>query len=307
MPIKHSLSILVCNFKLVAKIFVFFLVILLVVGGLTIGVMKPIFDGFFTELQTNVPITAEEFFNHPILSMQKYVDMFGDYLTGNEHFGLQLFYLWLIIVVTGFLLRLPLLPVSKILHGKTTSGFDMGLLNAVVSTIGQNLLYSAVSALVLGTVDVGILVGCGYLAVALTKAIGLIALPIVALLVFILYAARMSLFCHWLPEICAQEKKNVFRAFATSLRPTGKRFVKDFICLFVLIIAGWSLAILTALPTFGAATLLIVPTLFTLYSAMCLCLNYSYKQQKYFIDNGVTVYNPVKKFETANETPDEQQ
>ena len=294
MPIKHSISVLLCNFKLVAKVFVFFLVILLLVGALMLGVMKPIFDGFFNELQAHNPINAQQFFDHPINSMRQYVAMFGDYLTNMDNFGLQLFYLWLIITVTGFLFRLPIMPITKILHGKMTSGFDMGLLNAFVSTIGQNLVYSAVTALIFSTVDVLVLVAVCYMAVYLAKAIGLIALPICALIAFSLYAVRMSLFCHWLPEVVSSEKKNIFRALATSFKPTYKRFVKDFICLFFLIIVSWSLAVLTSIPTFGAASLLIVPTVFTLYAAMCLCLNYSYKQQKYFIDNGVTVYNPVK-------------
>ena len=294
MPIKHSASVLLCNFKLVAKVFVFFLVILLLVGALMLGVMKPIFDGFFSELQAHNPINAQQFFDHPINSLKQYVAMFGDYLTNMEDFGLNLFYLWLIIIVTGFLFRLPILPITKILHGKMTSGFDMGLLNAFITTVGQNLVYSAASSLVVGTVDVLILVGVCYAGVYLAQAIGLIALPICSLIAFSLYAVRMSLFCHWLPEVVSSEKKNIFRALAVSLKPTCKRFVKDFICLFFMIITGWSLAVLTSIPTFGAATLLIVPTVFTMYAAMCLCLNYSYKQQKYFIDNGVTVYNPVK-------------
>ena len=301
MPIKHSLSILLCNFKLVAKLFVFFLVILLIIGALTIGIMKPVFDGFFNEVQTDVPISVEDFYKHPIVSIRTYVNMFGDYLTQSENFGLQLFYLWLIIVVTGFLLKLPLLPVTKVLYGKTISGFDGGLLNGVVTTIGQNLLYSAVSGLVFGTVDTGILVGMTYFALVLSRAIGVIALPICALITFALFAARMSLFCHWLPEICESSSKNIFKAFVNSLKPTFKKFVKDFICIFFLIIAGWSIAVLTAIPTLGAATLLIIPTLFTLYSAMCLCLSFSYKQQKYFTDNGVTIYNPVKKFDSPVE------
>lgn len=306
MPIKHSLSILVCNFKLVAKIFVFFLVILLVVGALLMGIMKPIFDGFFSELQENMPINAEEFFKHPIVSTRQYFDMFGTYLTNMDNFGLQLFYLWLIAIVTGFLLRLPLLPVTKILYGKTISGFDMGLLNAVVSTIGQNLIYSSLTALILGTVDVGIIVGASFLMVAAFRGIGFIALPIIALLVFALYTVRMCVFCHWLPEICASDSKNVFKAFVRALKPAFKKFIKSFVCLFFLLVVGWSFAALTALPTFGAATLLIIPTVFTLYSAMCLCLNYSYKQQKYFTDNGVTIYNPIKKFDQPEEpTPKE--
>ena len=297
MPIKHSFSILFCNFKLVAKIFVFFLIIVIIAGAIMIGIVRPVLNEFFDALRSEVNITATDFYEHPILSLKSFADYFSHFVSNNSaEIDVKLVYIWVLVVVSRFLLTLPLMPVTKILYDKMTSGFDMGLLNATVSTIAQNLLYSLVSALFVGTFDLALTVGTCLFFVWAIKVAGPVILPVILLLVLLVYTLRLCLFSHWLPELCASDSKNIFKAFAKSLKPAFSKFVKNFLCLFFLLISTYTLASVSLIPTVGLVTILCLPIFVTTYAAMSLTLNFSYHQRKYFIDNGVTIYNPVKKY-----------
>lgn len=298
MPIKHSFSILLCNFKLVAKLFVFLMIIVLLASAILIGILDPVLKDFFDDVRDELHLDADEFVQHPILSMQKFFKHFSDFLAANSSMvWTKIIYIWLLIMGSRFLISLPLLPVTKILHSKMTTGFDMGLANATVSTFGQNLLFCLVTSIILSTFDILLFVGIAYLVSALFKLIGIIALPICVLILALIYTARMAVVCQWLPHIAAQQSKNIFVAFKNSLKPTFKNFRKNFICLFVVTVCTVTIALVTLIPTIGLFPMLLMPTFMVIYAAMCLALNYSYYEQKYFIDNGITVYNPTKKYE----------
>ncbi len=297
MPIKHSFSVLLSNFKLVAKLFIFILIIILITGAILIGILDPVLSDFFREIQEEFPIDSDQFVQHPIRSIQMLLRRFTDFLSSNSSMiTTKLIYFWLLVVGSRFLISLPLLPVSKILHGKMTSGFDMGLANATIATLPQNLLFSFVTALIVSSVDILLLTALGYLSAWLIKIMRVMALPLCMLIIFLVMVARMSLLCQWLPHICSQQSRNIFIAFKNSLKPTFANFGKNFLCIFVLTVCAFTLATVTAIPTAGLFPILMVPTFMVLYIALSLTLNFSYYQQKYFIDNGMTVVNPARKY-----------
>lgn len=297
MPIKHSFSILLSNFQLVAKLFIFIMIIMLIACALLIGILDPIFSDFFKKMQEEFPISGDHFVQHPIQSIQEFLRRFSDFLANNSALiASKIFYSWLLVVGCRFFITLPLMPVTKILHGKMTSGFDMGLTNAAISTLPQNLLFSFITSLVVSSVDIGILIALWYLAGAVFKLLHIIALPLCMLIIALVAVARMSLLCQWIPHICAQESRNIFIAFKNAIKPTFKNFNKNFLCLFVLTICTFAIIVVTVIPTVGLFPLLLIPTFMVVYSALCLTLNFSYYQQKYFIDNGMTIVNPVRKY-----------
>lgn len=297
MPIKHSFSVLFSNFKLVAKLFIFILIIMLVAGAILIGILDPVFSDFFRKIQEEFPISGDHFIQHPIRSIQELTRRFFDFLSMNSSMiATKFLYFWLLVVGSRFLITLPLMPVTKILHGKMTSGFDMGLANATIATLPQNLLFSFLTALVIGTVDLFLLIGLGYISASLFKLMRILALPISMLLIFTVMVIRMSLLCQWLPHICSQQSRNIFIAFKNSLKPTFEKFGKNFLCMFVLTVVAFAVIATTLIPTMGFFPILMVPTFMVLYVSLSLTLNFSYYQQKYFIDNGMTVINPVRKY-----------
>ena len=297
MPIKHSFSILFSNLKLVSKIFIFFLIILIIAGAILIGIVKPVLNEFFDALRSDVGVTGQYFYEHPILSLQKFADYFSHFVSNNSaEIDIKIVYIWVLVIVSRFLLTLPIMPVTKILYDKMTSGFDMGLLNATVTTIAQNVLYSALTAIFVGTFDLAMTFGACVFFVWAFRHAGLIILPVLLLAYLVLGTARLCIFSQWLPELCASSSKNIFKALAVSFKPAFKKFVKNFLCLFFLLIATYTLVSVSFIPTVGLVPIFTLPLFVTMYSAMTLTLNFSYHQRKYFIDNGVTIFNPVKKY-----------
>lgn len=297
MPIYHSFSILLCNFKLVAKLLLFIFILFLIAASILIGILNPVLDNFFEELQDEIPIDGDYFFKHPILSLQLIFDYFADFLANNPALVItRLLYIWLLITGFKFFVSLPLLPVTKILHSKMTTGFDMGFLNATISTVKENLLFCLLVAIVTGIIDLLIFAAITYVFIGLTKLIGILSLPIAFLVALTVYTLRITLLSQWLPEICISGSKNIFRALQHSFKPVFRNFRKNFICVFVILVTVASVVLTTFLPTFGLVPILMIPTYMVLYCSLCLALSCSFYHQKYFIDNGVTIYNPVKKY-----------
>lgn len=296
MPIKNSFSVLLCNFKLVGKILFFILIIMLIASAVLMSIASPVLKAYFQKMQEEAPVSADEFLKHPIKSMERFLDFFIEFTKENPALvNTRVLFLILTLVISRFLLFLPMLPVTKILHQKMTTGFDAGLTNAFVNTLWQNLLFGLVFSIVIGLADIGILIGLVYLTSWLMSVIKILALPIGLLLALVIFSFRMTLFCQWLPEYFRNEPKNVFLSLGDGFKTCFKGFGKNYICIFVMTTVGFTLMSVSFLPTFGLMPALLVPTFMVFHSALCLCLNYSYHKHKYFTDNGVTVYNPIKK------------
>lgn len=297
MPIKNSFSQLFCNFKLVGKIFLFILIIMLVATAVLMSILSPVLEGYFHKMQEEAPISPEEFIKHPIKSLERFFAFFTEFLQANSDMvSKRVVYIVIVVIAARFLLLLPLFPVNKILHEKMTSGFDVGLFNAFVNTLAQNLLFNLVFSLITGFVDLAIFTGIIYLTSALLKIIGVISLPISLLIALALYSLRVTVFCQWLPEYFMNKPKNVFLALGAGLKTGFKQFRKNYICIFVTFIIYFAIGASTLFTTFGLVPILLIPTIMVTHTSLCLILNYTYHKHKYFTDNGVTVYNPVKKY-----------
>lgn len=295
MPIKNSFSVLFCNFKLVGKIFIFILIVMLIAAAVLMSVLSPVLQGYFEKMQEEMPVTPEEILQHPIKSLEKFLGYFTDFIEQNASMvNTRLIYLGLLIILFRFLILLPMFPVTKILHEKMTSGFDVGLINAFLSTLVHNLLFSLVSAIILGMVDILIFVGALYMTLGLFHLMGILSLPLALLITIGVYSLRMALTSQILPEFFMEKPKTVFHAIIPGLKLTFKQFSKNFICIFATSTIFFGALSATFLPTVGLLPILLIPTIMVTQTALYLILNYSYKRHKYFTDNGVTVYNPTK-------------
>ncbi|HKL73918.1 MAG TPA: hypothetical protein VJ903_03400 [Clostridia bacterium] len=297
MPIRNSLNVLLCNFKLVYKLLLFILIITLIAVAICFSIINPIFEGYYEVVREQFDYVIEDMVKHPIMMFQSFFNIFLDYLDINSSFvSIKMLNLSLLFIGLRFFIMLPVLPVANVLHSKMTTNFDQGLFNSFVSSLPQCLLFSLLSAVVLGLIDLAILVGIALLAVPLIKFLGLIALPICLAIAIGAFSLRMSLVCQWLPEISRNNGKKIFSALKASIQPTIKQFTKNFICISVTNTVSVALLMSTFIPTVGLFPIFLIPTFVVLYQSLYLALNFSYNHQKYFIDNGVTVYDPTKKF-----------
>lgn len=297
MPISHSFNILMCNFKLVAKLLFFILVIALVATALFASILGPVFREIFTNFDARVGGADLSFTQNPIKSLNKALPAFVRFMTSHaSEVGLRIVQLLALIAGLRFFMTLILVPVSKILHSKMTTGFDMNVLHTLVSSLWQNLLFSLFCSVVITVIDAAILVVLLYFLLGAAQLIGVLALPLTFMLAIFAYSFRMSVVCMWLPEMNNLETKNIFKSFGTALKVAFKAMRKNFICLTVINTITISLILISIVPTFGVLPILLVPSYLVLYTALCNSLSYTYYQKKYFIDNGVTVYQSAKKF-----------
>lgn len=302
MPIKNSISVLFCNFKLVAKFLLFIFIIVLIVSAILIGLVNPIIEGFFKEIQKDLDVDKDEFVDelvtHPILTIKDLVtNKFINYIKANSALVVQKsLFMWLSFIVAMFCAALPLLPITKILHGKMATGCEMKVLSAFIVTLPQNLLFSLFYAVIWGTLDILIFIGTAFMFTWLIKMTGLIGMPFALLVSAAAFTAKSVVLCQWLPEICRSDDKNIFKALAASFKPAFKNFRKNFLCLFSCIIVMASVFLSTIIPTLGLMPILLIPTAMVFFCALNLALNFSFYKQKYFTDNGATIYSPIKKY-----------
>lgn len=297
MPINHSFSITMCNFKLVAKLALFICIIIIIAIALLLGIIGPVLRGYISELQEDFPLKPESVVEHPLQSLKTLIVFFGNYISSHTYFvTIRIVYLFLLAMGLRFFAQLSMLPLAKILHSKMATGFDMGFLNAFISTIGENVLYSFISSVIYTVLDGLICIATVYLAVWATQTFGILGITVSIFIAIELITLRTTLFCQWLPEIVKSKKRNIFTALISSIKPMAGHFRKNFICMTVINVMFFGLCMTTALPTIGLIPILALPTYMVLYTALAQALNFSYFQQKYFIDNGATIYEPTKKF-----------
>jgi hypothetical protein len=273
------------------------LIIMLIGIAVFFSVLNPIIQGYFETVREVFEFNVEEIISHPILTLKTFLNIFADYIeVNNSYVNIQLMNIGFLFIGIRFFLYLPMLSVNKIIYSKMTTNYDQGLLNAFISILPQSLIFALVSSVAFGIIDIGLIILLSYVSLQIIKLLGLIAMPISLALFIFVFSLRMTIFCQWLPEIASNDSKKVFTSLLQSFKPTFKKFKKNYICITVVNIVFVSLMLTSLIPTFGLFPILLIPTLMVFYISMYMALNFSYKNKKYFIDNGVTVYDPTKKF-----------
>ena len=296
MPIKHAFSILCCNLTLVVKIAIMILIILLIAVACFYGILRPVYLDIREIIEgQNFIVDAGKLVNHPIESLWELADSYAGFF---EQIHWQSSILLFIAIYVGFkfFFTLPLLPATKVMYVKMSTGFDVGITNAFISTGFQNLLLAFVCSIVLSVVDLAIFAAMLALCYALLRIISFFAITICFILYLLLKTARMAIICQWLPEICASESKNIFRNLGNSLLFSLKKFRKNFLCLLFVNILIAAIITGTVVTSLGVIPILMIPIYFVLYCIMTLTLNFSYHKSKYYIDNGSTIYTPTRLF-----------
>ncbi len=296
MPIKHTFSILFSNLALVVKIAIVILIILLLALACFYSVIRPLYLDVREIIESQkFTVDAQELVNHPFLTLSALQE---SYIGFFKQIHWQSSFLWFVLIFVGFkfFFTLPLLPATKVMYVKMSTGFDVGILNAFISTGFQNLLLAAASSIVLSVVDIALSLSAMLLCYALLPLIGVFAFPLCILLYFLLLTARMAIVCQWLPEICASESKNIFKNLGNSLLFSFKKFRKNFLCLLFINIVIFAIVCSTMITSFGVIPIMMIPIYYVQYCIMTLTLNFSYHKSKYYIDNGSTVYTPTRLF-----------
>lgn len=295
MPLNHTFSLAMCNTKLIVKLALVLLVLAVLFFAVFFAILDPLIAGI-RDIVAQTEIDPGEFINHPFVTFkEQIVDKCVDHLKTVD-LGATIGYFFLTYFFFRFFCLIPQLPVTKVLYNKMTTGYDVGLFNALVSTGFQNLLLSLILATITTVLNTALL--AGFCALVYLCMIGktYVLIPFVILLYIGLLSVKTCLFSQWMPEICASEVKNIFVGIKNALKGTFTKFRKNFLCFLTLNLIWFAIVTATALLSVGVIPLVSIPVFVVLRSTLSLTLNFSYHKQKYFIDNGTTIYTPTKKF-----------
>ncbi len=290
MNTRHALSLTVSNIGLIAKVFLYSTVLILIGVAVIVSVTDPILEALDADIDLADEIRED----------------FNNFYTGNREAGealtagLKTFFsrnsaeiaravaLYIVIFV---LLRLgvsfALVPAAYVLYNKMSSNFNSGFVNAMIAMAGKGALFALTYTVITVPIDIVIFVGSYFLASWLFNAFEIIGLVITIIVAIALYALRISVFGRWIPlTICENMKfADSCRAFFGDFRLAAvKEVYPSFLVMLVLV---FGVVASTALFTVGVVPIMIMPAAFVGYNCINLVAYFNETKRKYYIDERI--------------------
>lgn len=295
MTYKNSIRILSSNFSLCWKQLVWTLLSALVVGGISIAVITPVFnmlkaEGFCAEL-TNC---FEAIYTTPKTVPMKLVDLVNMFCSLISSHASSLWGSYVgfavVLLVLGNLFRcVGLFACSSVLGSRMASNAQIGYTNRLLSTLGRSVSYSFVHLLCsLPFYLVFGLVIYGYVSAAKNTLLAVALLPVFSLVLYVIFALKLSMFSCVLPEMIDGER-NPFKAFASGIKLMSTRFwrtLSNSVCvvLTVVLVNGF-----LGVFTLGAGLLITVPASCVFVSAFGMVTQYAAKNRNFYVSELVVV------------------
>ena len=221
MPLNHTFSLTMCNTKLIIKLALLIIVLALIALAVLSSVIMPIISDI-ADIINSIDVTPDDLINHPIITVRtEFLDRIMDYLKASdwrEVIG--------IIVAVYFCIRffitVPQLPLAKVIYNKMSTGYDIGLFNAFVSTGFQNLLLSLILAIVTSAINIGLIIGFfSLMKLCFQGGAAFIAVPFIIIAFIAAYSAKSAILSQWMPEICASQTKNIFIGLKVAVKTSN--------------------------------------------------------------------------------------
>ncbi len=314
MKFKHTINVLIDNFKVTYKLLVYQLIVLAISIGLGAAIIIP-FINSLEDVTSYINLTTA------------FKDMFAEALDGElgnlathftairESFAELLRYLGenpdslvlssvalvVLLLVRGFLISLGNYTAGAMINDKMSMQADSHFVMTMIKNLGKASLYSVIYTPICFVFDV-ICVGVLYLLffVALIEIIPLmITLMLFVVCMVLLVGFRLMLTTDWMPAlICGKKKMGEAMGYAI-LRESGKSgSVFSFYASSA--VAILAINVLAAIGSFGAALIITVPLsyLYLLcYQFVTYCDN---NEIKYFTDKR-TIIKPEHEKEASRE------
>lgn len=293
MNLKNSFSVLSSNLSLIYKVLFFFFILLLLAVAITVSIVNPVIKEVNEELDIQgIRISIDTLLNNPIGTVQKLWNTTVSYFASNlGQLILRVFYVCLMVITIRFLTSFVLFPTSVMLYERMTANNRITMSSALISNFLKALLYSLVSALIIGLIDFSIMLLSAWLMAVAYKALRVFSIFFGIIVGLILFSIRIVLASNWLPVLIAEER-NVFRALKKGIILSSQRFLSSLAVIFTLNALMLSLVLSLSIPTFGLVPLLTVPFWAILLCALSMTKYFKARGKKYYTDNEGTVYAP---------------
>ncbi len=290
MNTRHALSLTISNIGLIAKVFLYSTVLILIGVAVIVSVTDPILEALDADIDLADEIRED----------------FDNFFAGNSgagaalNAGLKTFFsrnsaeiaravaLYIVIFV---MLRLgvsfALVPAAYVLYNKMSSNFNSGFVNAMIAMAGKGALFALTYTVITVPIDMVIFAVCYFLASWLFNALDIVGLVIAVIAAIALYALRMSVFGRWIPlTICENMKfsdscKAFFGDFSFSaVREVYPSFLAMLVSVFGIVAA-------TAVFTLGVVPIMVLPAAFVGYNCINLVAYFNETKRKYYIDERI--------------------
>lgn len=295
MQFKHSLSIFSTNLALSYKVLILIFIVLIIASALLVSVFNPLISGIKEAIEyEGIGLTMDNILENPIDNISKIWSITSNYLSNNTSLLVtRLLFVFVVIVITRFFISLALLPITKIIHSKMTTGYSNGLFANFVATLPESIGMAFLSSVIFALIDILIFIFCFYVLIIAFKVINVSAFIISSTLFIMLYSARISLFSQWLPTI-SDGQKNIFKAMCNGIKLSLKCFFSHYVMTLTVVIVYLSLIMVTTIPTFGLLPIITFPMYIIMLCILNLTSYFNIMDRKYYTDDGVTVFNPKK-------------
>ncbi len=292
MNLRHSLSLTVSNAGLILKVLIYTTVLMLIGFALFSAITEPIIEAVDSDVDL-----LQEFEDDvaALLGIGHGGGSIGEFVNENVDSLARAAVLYVLLYMFLKLgVAFAIVPVAFYLYNKMSANFNCGFINATVSTGGKAALFALTFTALTAPVDIGILLGGGYLANWLGGALGVAGVAVAVLAVLALVALRMALTARWISEMIA-ENLNFKKSVKAFFLRYDAMFVKEVYpsLLFMLIFVCGTVCA-TAVQTLGILPIAVIPASFVLYTAIALTGYFNVAKRKYYIDE--RVIDPKNRF-----------
>ena len=311
MEVKQSASILVSNFGLVFKLFIYILVITLIVAAIAVGIISPILKMFLSEenvgkLIQDISADTNNFLKgnaglydtfyalrDDLQDFARYIFSLDWFVAGIIAVGIFVYLLYL------FLFTLSSVPIADVINNSMASNLKYGFLSNFALNFRRSVKYSILKVLIFFPIDIiifGVLFGLTYGFWKLFRSIAVLqflSLAIVLAFGVIFASLRQTLFSGWIPRLIFHPEEGVFTAFKKSL-PVVKKNAKVLIMTYCSIyFVLYLLVTVVGLFTFGLMSIIAPSISYVIVRIVELVSYYKSNKLKFYTDS-VTVVDTTE-------------
>lgn len=294
MQFKHTVSLFTTNLSLSYKVLILIFVVYIIAAAIFVSIIDPLLDGLFNVLQfEGLSLLLRDIIQNPVDKLSEIWTISRNFLSDNIGMLVsRLLYLGLLLVMVRFFISISLTPISKMIFTKMTSGYSNGLFSNLIASLLPSLGYAFFSSIIFALADIGLFFLCLSLFFWLYKLIKIGSLLFVFAFFIIVFSIRIALFSQWLSVIC-DGQRNIFKALVEGVKLSLASF-KDYFPIILTFVAVYITIFTTsAFTTFGVLPIITLPMFLILYCTANLTCYFDLKNKKYYIDDGITVYDPT--------------
>lgn len=291
MIIKHSFSLTASNIHLIAKLFLYLIIIAIILAAVFISVTDPIYKaiGRSMDFHSEIELFAQKVLDGKSNIFQEIVtQMHGLLSAQNQKIAATAAYLCITLFLFRFFKNFAIVPAAYCIMNKMESNLKIGFANALVATAGKAALYSHLYALITVPMDFAIALGGYYLLIFLIDGIGFFGGTIAISIILLLYCVRLTLFSQWLPSMILENTK-VLSAFRKNFRKSRRVFSALFPAYFIVVLMMFGIVAAAGVMTFFILPIVAFPAFSLLTCAMDTIACFRSEGRKYYIDENVIV------------------